>query len=400
MKKISKKKTLLIILSIIFVIIIIIILDPFTTPTDYSNMEGLEFPKTFEEYIYPYGEINDIDLYNEYKEKYKILYKEINDDKNDEDTQSKFIEDFNTPLREMGIPLPFISFNEFFNSIDSLTQQDRDELSILFNKYSEETEDYKIYEKPISDILIKYDLNGKEVLDQLGSYNYKYAIFSINNGEIKLDNNYKANIKSISKEKEAFYRGVIEKVFEIAPPSIRDRINTVEFSTDGLDRSLAYVLQNSNYTKFRLSIDEKDALDEDGNFTREGLETLIHEFAHIITLNETQVVIEEIDKDDADFSKSYKPSSYTYSFYEHFWKDIYSDYKELNNMVFYKIYKTQFVSDYAATNIDEDIAESFRIYVFDIETKENTIQSEKVQFFKNYEELVNMKKYFQKFIVY
>lgn len=387
-------------LTLIFVIIIYIIIKSLNTPTDYSNMEGLDFPKTFEEYIYPYGEINDIALYNEYKEKYKILYKEINDDNNDEDTQSKFIEEFNTPLREMGIPLPYISFDEFLNSIKNIDKKDREELTILFKNYSKDTEDYKKYEKPISEILKKYDLNGGEILDQLGSYNYKYAIFSTDNGEIKFDNTYKANIKSISKEKEAFYRGVIEKVFEIAPPSIRDRINTVEFSTDGLDRSLAYVLQNDTYTKFRLSIDEKDALDKDGNFTRDGLETLIHEFAHIITLNDTQVIIEEIDKDVADFSKSYKPSSYTYSFYNQFWKDIYSDYKELNNMDFYKKYKTQFVSDYAATNIDEDIAESFRIYVFDIETKENTIQSEKVQFFKNYEELVNMKKYFQKFIVY
>lgn len=396
----KNKKLILTVLIITVVATLLIAINNNTsdTPTDYSDMVGLDFPKSFDEYIFPYGEIDDYDLYEEYENKYNILYKEINNDFIDEKIQNKSIEKFNKPLREMGLPLPFISFSAYLNSINNITEYDKTTLLSLYEKYSEEEEDYQQYEDQISDILRKYQLNGVEVLDQLNNFNYKYVIFTIKGKKIKLDESYRTNDIEISKAKEKFYRNIIDNVFFIAPSSIKKQINTIEFSTDGLDRSLAYVVQNDDYTKFRLSIDEKDAVYADGNFTRDGLETLIHEFAHIITLNRNQVYIDEVEKENPDISKSYKPSSYLNTFYNLFWKDIYDDYQEENNSDFYEEYKDQFVSDYAATHIDEDIAESFMFYVFDMEVEPDTIAYDKVNFFNNYPEMIELKRHFKKYI--
>lgn len=388
------------ILSTIILILVITITSIYSKeePTDYSDMTGLNFPNTFDEYISPYGEIDDNDMYNDLERKYKILLKQINNDDLSELKQKKYIENFNKPLRDMGFPIPFISFSSYLNTINNLDSTDRKDLLKLYKQYNDSEEDYQIYIDEISEILSKYNLNGMEVLDQLSNYNYKYAIFTISNNKVKLDNTYKTNVKNISKEREKFYLNIISNIFEITPPSIKNQIETIEFSTDGFDRSLAYVAQNDEYTKFRLSIDEKDAVDADDNFTREGLETLIHEFGHIITLNHTQVYIDEVESEEPDISKSYKPSSYLNKFYQLFWSDIYEDYKTTKNTKFYTKYKDQFVSDYAATNIDEDIAESFRVYVFDIEVEPDTIAAKKVNFFKNYPEMVKLKKHFKQYI--
>jgi hypothetical protein len=363
--------------------------------TDYSNMVGLEFPTSFDEFIAPYGEISDDNTFNNFDTKYNVLFKQINDDEIDDELENEYINIFNNSLREMGYPLPYISFSAFLNSIDNLTNDDREKLLALYEEYSY-NDDYEESEKMIVDILKKYHLNGIEVLDQLSEYTYKYAIFSVDGSNIKLDNSLRANVKEISKEKKELYIKIINEVFEIAPSSIGNQINTVEFSTDGLDRNLAYVVQNDDFSKFRLSIDEKDAINEMGNFTREGLETLIHEFGHIITLNKDQIDVVELDKNGLDITKTYKENSYLKDFYNSFWIDIYDDYKSYDNNDFYNKYEDQFVTDYAAVNIDEDIAESFRIYIFGIETKKDSIASKKIEFFNNYPELVQLKEHFRK----
>lgn len=396
----NKKLTRTIFISILIIIFLFSIKEIFFSEeyTDYSDMIGLNFPNSFDEYISPYGEFNDDEIYDEYKEKYNQLLIEINKDSYTEETQHKYIEEFNKPLRQIGFPLPYISFSEYLNSIDNLNTDDKIHLINLYNKYLQENDDYTKYENEIANILRNYDLNGFEILDQLSNYNYKFAIFSLDNNQFKLDNTFKTNQANISKEKETFYNTIINNILLITPKSIVNKINTIEFCTDGRDRTLAYVIQNPDYTKFRLSIDEKDAVDELGNFTNEGLETLIHEFAHIITLNNSQVNISEMEKEDPDINKSYKESSYLNSFYNLYWKNIYPDFIEENNIDFYKKYKNQFVSDYAATNIEEDIAESFRAYVFDIKIKKDSIASNKVMFFNKYPQMVELKNHFKKYI--
>ena len=179
--------------------------------------------------------------------------------------------------------------------------------------------------------------------------------------------------------------------------------------------------------------------------------TMIHENAHILSLGSSQsdndwvsadvsnTELVEIVQEKAaacapnyynDVSGCMKYNSYINLFFQKFWVDIYPSFKWFfefdnndkfldHNALFYKKYETQFVTDYAASNPSEDFAESFSAFVlWDDEaiayhkkvcTKEgwnlitpwwkwcdkiyrdNSIWEEKIRFFYDFPELVEMR---------
>ena len=158
-------------------------------------------------------------------------------------------------------------------------------------------------------------------------------------------------------------------------------------------------------SRWMLHVDIVDAQNPD-----ELTYTLIHEFAHVLTLNETQVafdmeVFNEPDNEsvyeEAEAScPTYFPGegcslrqSYINAFFDAFWSDIYPDWLESDpdSDEFYQAYEDQFVTDYAATNPGEDIAESFTAFVLEPKPDGDTIAEEKVLFFYNYPELVQLR---------
>ena len=150
---------------------------------------------------------------------------------------------------------------------------------------------------------------------------------------------------------------------------------------------------------FNYSMDPADAL-TNGQLNKETLtNTIIHEFGHILTLNSTQMdtynPISETYNIDAG---TLKKDSYLNLFYEKFWKDdienpqkLDSTNKNTNSIEFFLKFKTKFVSDYAATNPAEDIAESFMTFVVKDKPTGKTIADDKVRFFYDFEELVKMR---------
>ncbi len=126
--------------------------------------------------------------------------------------------------------------------------------------------------------------------------------------------------------------------------------------------------------------------------TRELIHTMIHEYGHIVTLNDTQV---EGSISDACPRFRYqngcaKPESYMNAFYEKFWKKYGADAVDEENPV--DLYETQpadtFVSNYAATNMLEDMAETWAVFVLREKPTGNTEADAKVRFFYDYPELV------------
>ncbi len=87
-------------------------------------------------------------------------------------------------------------------------------------------------------------------------------------------------------------------------------------------------------------------------------------------------------------------------FYDSFWKnktDMYllsneDGYREYDVERLYGDHATWFVSDYAATNVEEDISESFRVFVLEAKPSGNTIKDQKVNFFYRFPELVELRK--------
>jgi hypothetical protein len=146
---------------------------------------------------------------------------------------------------------------------------------------------------------------------------------------------------------------------------------------------------------------------------------LIHEFAHLLTLNSTQVPPSlEIFKHPTDRTTYFhelaacftyftgegcsNPGSYMDDFYNQFWLDIYDEWNKIEfetdseeyyqeMEAFYAKYEDRFVTDYAVTRPPEDIAESFTFFVLSPKPDGKSIAEQKVLFFYNYPELVTLR---------
>jgi len=135
-------------------------------------------------------------------------------------------------------------------------------------------------------------------------------------------------------------------------------------------------------------------LQEDG--PEEMKVTLVHEMAHILTLNDSQV------NEKAGSCSTYKLdegcaniTSYIVSFFNQFWKS-YGPVDEYDEDAAYDRYDknpTDFVNDYAATNPVEDLAETFAHFVLEDKPKncDATVADKEKCSLYEFSELVTMR---------
>lgn len=199
----------------------------------------------------------------------------------------------------------------------------------------------------------------------------------------------------------------------IIPLKYRIYIEEFVLFTDGNYHYLAFVEPYKyDITKWVIGVDIVD-ISNNKRLTN----TLVHEYAHLLTLNETQVkptLDITNNKDDVQSSNKEreekdqyltligesKPDSYINKFYNLFWSDIIDEwekYAEKDNIeAFYYKYEDRFVSLYAASKVEEDIAESFVRFIFtkkpavfdDVYIIDNTVAEKKILFFYEYPELI------------
>lgn len=97
-----------------------------------------------------------------------------------------------------------------------------------------------------------------------------------------------------------------------------------------------------------------------------------------------------------------KADSYFYLFFDSFWRDFYDEWNEIQYIEdddeyyealdnFYFEYEDHFVTDYAATNPGEDIAETWAFFVTQSKPDGDTIAEEKMLFFYQFPELVQLR---------
>ncbi len=203
----------------------------------------------------------------------------------------------------------------------------------------------------------------------------------------------------------------------IIPVDQRGVIGEYSIVTDGKDGTLAAVTQTlDDPNVWALEVDIADSHDYYGlTFT------LIHEFAHLLTLGPSQVppsiaVFNNPDDDnvylqEASQCPQYFPGegcanadSYVNAYYNQFWTDIHNEWNKINleedEDIYYKKlddfyykYEDQFVTSYAATNPEEDMAETWAFFVLDPKPAGNTIAEQKVLFFYQYPELVQLREH-------
>lgn len=211
-----------------------------------------------------------------------------------------------------------------------------------------------------------------------------------------------------------------EKIWKLVslmlPESVRPYMKELNIVTDGVDETLASTYQSEeDMDAWIMDVDILDTTDK-AYF----ISTIVHEFSHLITLNPEQVLPSEAIFNDPENSEVYEkeaaacstyfpdgcsyPDSYINLFYERFWanNDSYKQWLKINSMdygdkydkalaKFYKENRDQFVTEYAATNLDEDMAEAFTLFILEPKPTGGSIAQEKILFFYDFPELVKLR---------
>ncbi len=271
------------------------------------------------------------------------------------------------------------------------------------NRYLEELGLYasSILEGPVSDGLTKrqfyepivsYLVDGEQIVDPIPETD---------------DTAYDTFI-----ENTAEHERIWEQINAVIPKDKRDMLEVLIFYTDGKMNELASV-EPTEYdpTKWMLNIDIKD-VDDPYIF----INTIVHEYGHLVTLNDSQIdTIEDTylatnNPDQYEALQSSCPTyftdfgcarqgSYLHDFYEQFWQGEIEDewltldpFNEWEVYDFFERYYDEFLHDYAATSIYEDITESWTFFVFSEKLYYPTeVWEEKVNFFYQYPELVQLR---------
>ncbi len=125
--------------------------------------------------------------------------------------------------------------------------------------------------------------------------------------------------------------------------------------------------------------------------------TLVHEYAHLITLSPTQV-IPATSREVRDSCTTYftgegcaRQGSIFDRFVEEFWSEDDLARARSDPAALYGADPDAFVTSYAATNPGEDLAETFRFFVYRSRPRPNTVAQSKIAFMWEVPELVRIR---------
>ena len=268
---------------------------------------------------------------------------------------------------------------------DKLNEQQCDELA--FQVYSE------------LDDFIDENFEGYDNDSEDGSDAQPIASYSIDN---RLSLTERVNT---TPENEATFKRIWNAVLAILPENVlRNEVAEYRVNTDGKDNTLAFVtLHETIPKKWIISIDPADFKNEND---KEFIHTVIHEFAHIVFLNKSQVDLNSTDNcANYSFTEGCSNSdSFINAYYQRFWDDIVDDNptalsdeepteeNEAQVLEFYDQYSTHFVSEYAATNPIEDVAEIFVHFVLGKKPQlPGTVVEQKIGFLHQFPELTQLR---------
>lgn len=185
---------------------------------------------------------------------------------------------------------------------------------------------------------------------------------------------------------------------DVVPTSHRNYMNEFMIYNGSITGSAGYVYE----TKQDLSTWQMGLAINFADDQNELLYTIIHEFGHILTLNNTQVNSNVSSNACANYFTGEgcsQSTSFINKLYNLGWDDIWTEYQQAQNsetalQAFYDRHRDRFVTNYAATNPGEDIAEVFATFVTMSERPTgNNIADRKVLLMYDEPELVQLRDY-------
>ncbi len=231
--------------------------------------------------------------------------------------------------------------------------------------------------------ITSYRINGDKIV--------KIKDYKVTGDDLKLQND-------TAKHEEIW--GLVKK---IVPLSHRVKINEFIIYNGEKNESSGYVTQTSNdLSTWQMGIAINFAYEGSFNANGQLAYTIIHEFGHVLTLEKSQVNSSISENTCTNFYTGEgcaKADSYINKLYNGFWKDIVDKHSKIGEdenkaAAFYTTYKDRFVTDYAATNIGEDIAEVFAVFVTRKEgVKDNSKTEQKIKLMYDSQELVSLRDY-------
>lgn len=195
--------------------------------------------------------------------------------------------------------------------------------------------------------------------------------------------------QDLSKDMKVLHQKLWSRTNALIPTDYLKYFKKLEIGTDGEEGILASVVELEDLSKWAMFLDTKDAFTNEKAFKSDFDFTVIHELGHVITLNSTQLSQAEQTGTYSTMEGHALKESYINAFYQMFWQD--QNTSEEDAYERYDENPNAFVSDYAATNVEEDMAESFAQFVTGDKASGQTLADQKINFFYNYPELIKVR---------
>lgn len=265
------------------------------------------------------------------------------------------------------------------------------ELCSKYEAYNTE-EDLDEIVNSIEAILKKYNrLNSEELMQYIlsGSENI-LAIYEIDGSSL-----INKPIPFVTLEKNDTrvindYPKLWKEVTNIIPPNYFQNFDRLIISSDGKYDDLAYVMATDAIgSRWDISIDPADTDDKEFFY-----ETIIHEYFHYITLNETQGSYFKTPRVQtySDYDIVTNSDSYLNKFNQRFWGILSEESSYVSDgYLFYLRHQDDFVNSYASTVVSEDICESFAFFVLRDKPSAANNVDKKLLFFYEYPEFVKFR---------
>lgn len=227
----------------------------------------------------------------------------------------------------------------------------------------------------------------------------------------------KSNKTNLAKENWKVFYGIFPKKIT------QKYIKKLELISDGeYEKTGALGALNTKNDAWKLVLDPADVNFKSKNQERinQSIYTLIHEFGHLITLNNTQIrpirkEVETLEGSYVTFEGQALKNSYINQFVLRFWSGSllnewdniqkkYCFFEHESEICLEKLYGlynenyNDFLTDYAAESPEEDIAESWTAFVLkDDKIKDpQTVAEQKINFFYQFPEFVRYRKIIRK----
>lgn len=241
------------------------------------------------------------------------------------------------------------------------------------------------------------DVETEEGFDEI-------TLYRVDGDNLVREKDFDVSGKQLELQKDLTkHQEVWDLVKKIIPPSYRTKMGEFMIFA-GEDNGVAgYVFEiKDDLSEWQMGIAIDFAYEGGFNANGELAYTIIHEFAHILTLNNTQVDTTISDNECQSFYTGEgcaKNESYINKLYSKFWADIYEEFLALGDSEeeyenFYSKYQDRFVTGYASTNPGEDIAEVFATFVTrNGGVNGSSIAEQKIQLMYEHPELVTLRDY-------